>query len=102
MSLAATSADVATAFIEIGAVALVLAVLARIASRFGFTAIPLYLVAGLAVGEGGVLPLDVSHDFIELVAEIGVLLLLLTLGLEYSTIELRQGLRSGAARPKSA
>lgn len=71
--------------------------LARIASRFGFTAIPLYLIAGLAVGEGGVFPLDVSHDFIELVAEIGVLLLLLTLGLEYSTVELRLGLRSGGA-----
>jgi CPA2 family monovalent cation:H+ antiporter-2 len=97
MILAATSsADVATAFIEVGALALVLAVLARVAARFGFTAVPLYLLAGLAVGEGGVLPLDVSHDFIELVAEIGVLLLLLTLGLEYSTVELRHGLRSGA------
>jgi CPA2 family monovalent cation:H+ antiporter-2 len=95
--VAASSTDVATAFIEIGAVALVLAVLARVAARFGFTAIPLYLIAGLAVGEGGVFPLDVSHDFIELVAEIGALLLLLTLGLEYSTVELRHGLRSGAA-----
>ena len=56
-----------------------------------------WVIAGLAVGEGGLYPLDVSHDFIALVAEIGVLLLLLTLGLEYSTDELRQGLRSGAA-----
>jgi CPA2 family monovalent cation:H+ antiporter-2 len=95
--VAAASADVAAAFLEIGAVALVLAVLARIAGRFGFTAIPLYLIAGLAVGEGGLYPLDVSHDFIALVAEIGVLLLLLTLGLEYSTAELRVGLRAGAA-----
>ena len=37
-----------------------------------------------------------SADFIELAAEIGVLLLLLTLGLEYSPDELRQGLRTGA------
>jgi CPA2 family monovalent cation:H+ antiporter-2 len=95
--LAAASADATTAFIEIGAVVLVLAVLARIAGRFGFTAIPLYLLAGLAVGEGGVLPLDVSHDFIRIVAEIGVLLLLLTLGLEYSADELRHGLRTGTA-----
>jgi CPA2 family monovalent cation:H+ antiporter-2 len=94
---AASSSHVATVFIEIGAVALALALLARVAGRFGFTAIPLYLVAGLAVGEGGLFPLDVSHDFIELVAQIGVLLLLLTLGLEYSAIELRHGLRSGAA-----
>jgi monovalent cation:H+ antiporter-2, CPA2 family len=94
--IAAASADAAISFIEIGSVALALAVLARIAGRFGFTAIPLYLIAGLAVGEGGLLPLDVSEDFIRLVAEIGVLLLLLTLGLEYSADELRHGLRTGA------
>ena len=91
----AASADAAAAFIEIGAVALVLALLARIAGRLGFTAIPLYLIAGLAVGEGGLFPLDVSQDFIRSIAEIGVLLLLLTLGLEYSPDELRHGLRSG-------
>ena len=95
--LAAASDDAALAFIEIGAVALVLSLLARLASRLGITAIPLYLVAGLAVGEGGVAPLDVSADFIQLAGEIGVLLLLLTLGLEYSPDELRSGLRTGAA-----
>ena len=95
MILAATSGDAATAFVEIGAVALALAVLSRVAGRAGLTAIPLYLLAGLAVGEGGLVPLDVSHDFIALVAEIGVLLLLLTLGLEYSAQELRSGLRTG-------
>ncbi len=91
----AASPDAAIAFIEIGAVALVLAALARLAGRFGITAIPLYLLAGLAVGEGGVAPLDISADFISLVAEIGVLLLLLTMGLEYSGDELRDGLRTG-------
>ena len=92
---AAAGGDAALAFIELGAVALVLAVLARIAARLGITAIPLYLLAGLAVGEGGVVPLDVSADFIELAAQIGVLLLLFTLGLEYSAAELRDGLRTG-------
>ena len=72
-----------------------LSVLARVAARLGITAIPLYLLAGLAVGKGGVAPLDVSSDFIQLAGEIGVLLLLLTLGLEYSPDELRRGLRSG-------
>ena len=96
MILAAASGDAALAFIEIGAVALVLSVLARVAGRLGITAIPLYLLAGLAVGEGGLAPLDVSADFIELAGEIGVLLLLLTLGLEYSSEELRSGLRAGA------
>lgn len=94
--LAAGGDDPALAFIEIGAVALVLAVLARVAGRLGITAIPFYLAAGLAVGEGGLVPLDVSTEFISLAAEIGVLLLLLTLGLEYTADELRQGLRSGA------
>jgi CPA2 family monovalent cation:H+ antiporter-2 len=94
--LAAASGDAALAFIEIGTVALVLSVLARVAGRLGITAIPLYLLAGLAVGEGGVAPLDVSADFIELAGEIGVLLLLLTLGLDYSPDELRSGLRAGA------
>jgi len=94
--LAAATGDAALAFIEIGAVALVLSVLARIASRLGITAIPFYLLAGLAVGEGGVAPLDVSADFISLAAEIGVLLLLLTLGLEYTGDELRNGLRTAA------
>ncbi|MGH9138842.1 MAG: cation:proton antiporter [Acidimicrobiales bacterium] len=94
--LAATSGDAAVAFIEIGAVALVLSVLARLAGRLGMTAIPLYLIAGLAVGEGGLAPLDVSVDFIALAADIGVLLLLLTLGLQYSGDELRYGLRGGA------
>ena len=92
---AAAGGDASLAFIEIGAVALVLSVLARFASRVGITAIPLYLLAGLAVGEGGFAPLDVSADFIQLAGEIGVLLLLLTLGLEYSGDELRHGLRTG-------
>jgi CPA2 family monovalent cation:H+ antiporter-2 len=94
--LAAAAGDAPLAFIEIGAVALVLAVLARVAARLGITAIPLYLLAGLAVGNGGIAPLDVSADFIELAAQIGVLLLLFTLGLEYSAEELRAGLRTGA------
>jgi len=93
--LAAAGPDAARAFIEIGAVALVLALLARVAGRLGVTTIPFYLVAGLAVGEGGIAPLDVSAEFIGLVAEIGVLLLLLTLGLEYTADELRHGLRTG-------
>jgi CPA2 family monovalent cation:H+ antiporter-2 len=93
---AATGGDASLAFIEIGAVALALSILARLAARLGITAIPLYLVAGLAVGEGGFAPLDVSADFNRLAGEIGVLLLLLTLGLEYNGDELRSGLRAGA------
>ncbi|MCB0976429.1 MAG: cation:proton antiporter [Acidimicrobiales bacterium] len=95
MFAAAASETAARAFIEVGAVVCLLAVLARVAGRFGFTAIPLYLLVGLALGEGAPVKLEVSHEFIELAAEIGVLLLLLALGLEYSGPELRHGLRTG-------
>jgi len=95
--VAAASNDAALVFIELGAVAVALSVLARVAGRFGITAIPLYLLAGLAVGEGGIAPLDVSVDFISVTADIGVLLLLLTLGLAYTADELRVGLRTGVA-----
>ncbi|CAN5728102.1 cation:proton antiporter [soil metagenome] len=94
--LAAASGDAAVAFVEIGAVLVALAALARLADRWRLTAIPFYLLAGLALGEGGIAPLDVSAEFIELAGEIGVLLLLLTLGLEYTSDELRTGLRRGA------
>lgn len=94
--LAATDPSTALAFIEIGAVVLALSALARFAGRLGITAIPLYLLAGLAVGEGGVAPLQLSETFISLTADIGVLLLLLALGLEYNADELRAGLRGGA------
>ena len=93
--LAAAAGDAPLVFIELGGVALALALLARVAHWLGITAIPLYLLAGLVVGEGGVFPLDLSADFIGLVAEIGVLLLLLTLGLEYGASDLRHGLRTG-------
>lgn len=56
----AAGGDAAVVFIEIGAVALTLSVLARVAGRLGITAIPFYLLAGLAVGEGGIAPLDIS------------------------------------------
>lgn len=93
--LSAAGGDAALAFIELGAVVVGLALLARLAGRWGLTAIPFYLLAGLAVGEGGLAPLDVSAEFIGLAGDIGVLLLLLTLGLEYTADELRQGLRTG-------
>jgi CPA2 family monovalent cation:H+ antiporter-2 len=85
-------------FIELGAVVVGLAILARIAARLGFSPIPLYLVAGLAFGRGGFLPLVTAERFIETGAEIGVVLLLLLLGLEYTGEELTEGLRTGAWR----
>lgn len=74
--------------IELGAVLIGLAVLARLAGRLRIPGIPLYLLAGLAFGRGGVLPLVTTSEFIESGAEIGLILLLFTLGLEYPAREL--------------
>ncbi|MEK9938310.1 MAG: cation:proton antiporter, partial [Ilumatobacter sp.] len=93
--LAATGSEAAIAFVEIGVIAVGLSFLALIAGRFGITAVPLYLIAGLAFGDGGIVDVTASSDFVSLTAEIGVLLLLLTLGLEYSADELRTGIRTG-------
>jgi CPA2 family monovalent cation:H+ antiporter-2 len=82
--------------IELGGVVLLLAILARLASRFGFSPIPLYLLAGLAFGQGGVIPLVTADEFIAAGAEIGLILLLFSLGLEYSASELLLSLRSTA------
>ena len=88
--------DVSHIFVELGAVVVGLALLARLASRWGFSAIPLYLLAGLAFGNGGLLPLNLSKGFIGLGAEMGVLLLLFMLGLEYSGEQLKDSLKSGS------
>lgn len=87
--------ETSTLLIELGAVLLVLTVGARLAGRFGMSPIPLYLLVGLALGRGGLHPLVTAEQFIEVGAEIGVVLLLLMLGLEYSPTELAAGLRTG-------
>ena len=79
--------------IELGAVVLGLAIIARLARRIGMPALPLYLLAGLALGDGGFIELPASEDFIEVGAEIGVILMLLMLGLEFSAHELIVNLR---------
>ncbi|NRQ36268.1 cation:proton antiporter [Nonomuraea sp. NN258] len=83
-------------FLEVGAVLLGLGVLGALALRVGISPIPLYLIAGLAFGQGGVLPLATSDDFLGIGAELGVVLLLLTLGLEYNADELVTSLKGNA------
>ncbi len=87
--------DLSLLLIELGAVVLGLALLTRLANRFAFSAIPLYLLAGLAFGKGGLIPLMLSENVAHIGAEIGVLLLLFMLGLEYTGKELSARLRSG-------
>jgi K+:H+ antiporter subunit KhtU len=83
----------AISLIELGAVFFGLGLLGRLAWRIGISPIPLYLLGGLAFGAGGLIPLEGIEEFAELGAEIGVILLLLLLGLEYSAQELVTGLR---------
>jgi CPA2 family monovalent cation:H+ antiporter-2 len=82
--------------VELGAVILSLGLLGAVSVRFSISPIPLYLLAGLAFGQGGILPLATSDQFISAGAEIGVILLLFTLGLEYTASELVGTLRSSA------
>ena len=87
--------NLAVLFIQLGGAIIGLAILARLASRWGFSSISFYLLGGLAFGKGGIKPLEASHHFIAQAAEIGVLLLLFMLGLEYSGAELRDNLKRG-------
>jgi CPA2 family monovalent cation:H+ antiporter-2 len=91
----ASGFDFSLLLIELGAVVVGLAILTRLANRFAFSAIPLYLLAGLALGKGGLIPLTLSDDFVKTGSEIGVLLLLFMLGLEYTGEQLRAKLHSG-------
>ncbi|MFR9673151.1 cation:proton antiporter [Streptomyces sp. TR06-5] len=86
--------DTTAMLIELGAIILGLGILGRLAGRIGFSPIPLYLLAGLAFGQGGVFELGASEEFVATGAEIGVILLLLLLGLEYTASELVSNLRT--------
>jgi CPA2 family monovalent cation:H+ antiporter-2 len=79
--------------IELGAVFFALGLLGRLAGRIGLSPIPLYLLGGLFFGTGGVIPLSGIDGFTEIAGEVGVILLLLLLGLEYSATELIDGMR---------
>lgn len=97
MPIAAATGEVAPFFIELGIIIAGLAILARLAGALDISPIPLYLVAGLAFGQGGLLPIGFSEGFVRGGADIGVVLLLFMLGLEYTGEELKDGLRRGAA-----
>lgn len=86
----------AALLIQLGAILLALGILGRLAKLIKIPVIPLYLLGGLAFGQGGFVSLSASHDFIQVAAEIGVILLLLMLGLEYSAPELLSNVRSQA------
>lgn len=75
-------------FLEFGLILLVLGLLTMLARKWDFSAVPFYLLAGLLFGEGGIYVFEKSGVLIPTLAELGVILLLLLLGLEYSGKEL--------------
>ncbi len=79
--------------LEIGLVFVSLGLLSWLAIKLKISNVPLFLLAGLALDKGGLAPLELSEEFLNVGAEIGALLLLLVLGFEYSASELVQSLR---------
>lgn len=93
--LAAVDADIGILFMELGAALIVLGILARAAGRFGLSPVPFYLLFGVLLSGADALPIELSLDFIEVGAEIGVILLLFMIGLEYTADELKSSLTEG-------
>lgn len=87
----AITATGATFLLEIGAVLLALAALARLAARTGFSPIPLYLLAGLAIGL--LSPPTIDPQVIVIESQIAVILLLFMLGVEYTADDVVRSLQ---------
>ena len=97
--LAAGAAESGQVLLQLGAVLFGLGLLGLLAHRVRLSPIPLYLAAGLLFGSQGPLPLvdgEAGQEFIAVGAELGAVLLLLSLGLEYAPDELLSGLRHNA------
>jgi monovalent cation:H+ antiporter-2, CPA2 family len=87
------NAETAMTIAEIGVLLLGLGVLAFIAARLRFSVVPIYLLVGLVVGQGGLGLIGLSQDFLDLGAQIGAILLLLLLGLEHSAPDLAKAFK---------
>lgn len=79
--------------LELGVIFTALTIIGSFARRFALSPIPLYLLAGLALGTGGIAPVPAAAEFVSTGASIGVVLLLLTLGLEFSMGEFAVSMR---------
>ena len=82
-----------TLLLELGALLATLAIVGGAARRFALSPIPVYLLAGLSLGKGGILQAGAAGDFVSTSAPLGVVLLLLTLGLEFSVTEFTSSMR---------
>lgn len=79
---------------EIGGLFILLGLVARCATWLRFASAPLFLLVGVGFGEGGIVDLDFSQPFIVVCAEVGAILLLLFLGLEFSATTIVKQVKS--------
>ena len=93
----AGSVETAALLTEIGGALLFLGILAFVANRLKFSVVPFYLLTGLALGDGGIIPLSLSEEFLTTGAQIGAIMLLLLLGLEYSSYDLAKAFQERKA-----
>jgi CPA2 family monovalent cation:H+ antiporter-2 len=73
---------------ELGTVLFLLGITTYLATKFKFSVVPIFLIGGIIFGNGGLLPLTLSDNFLTLGAQIGGILLLLLLGLEFTADEI--------------
>lgn len=88
--------EVGRFLVELGLLLLLLGVLGTLARTIGLSPVPLFLLGGLLLGNGGLADVEATAPFVEATAEIGVLLLLLLLGLEFSASEFTASLKRHA------
>jgi CPA2 family monovalent cation:H+ antiporter-2 len=96
MMVVAAIADTATMLLQLGGVIVALAIVGRVAHALRLSPVPFYLVVGLLVSADGPGDIGAAEEFIEVGAQIGIVLLLLLLGLEYSADEFVGSMRSNA------
>lgn len=90
---AGASSQVSLTLFEIGSVFLLLGLISFVAYKLKISNVPLFLLTGLAFGRGGIVPLELSEEFLNIGAGIGAIMLLLTLGFEYSANELSETIK---------
>ena len=82
--------------VELGFLLILLGAAGAVALRIGLSTAPLFLLAGLLVAEGGPIDLSSARPFLDAAATVGVVLLLLALGLEFSTEEFSASMKKHA------
>lgn len=78
---------------EMGGILLLLGILAFVATKYRLSVVPFFIGMGLAFSDGGIVGVGLSEDFLLIGAQIGAILLLLLLGLEYSAREIADSLK---------